>query len=691
VPAAAQSPESSNSPSKSPSPQPATPTDSNYQLFAGPRTSLISAAALKDPTLTNPIVIATSPSPSPPPPDEPPIIALALPEDGKQQLLGVSSSSSVFADRHHPRHDRFAALEEENRRITNSTGGFFEEDVEMTTGSMMDPTQIGRPRQESSFVTKPISMMNNPLRDPTGRQRRESVTGSMMAGMSWGGMSFGSFVRDDILMQGTSPSFGPHQSPSFHSSSYLPKLEANLLRDFFCCGKTLGNFHDLLQHYEEAHTERPLPNNLNFSQQFPPSNGFNARIPRPAQASANQSGLAPPSQFAGQPQLNHLQPGNGLGLLSQGQQQQRSTSQVSRDARHLGISANMADEMDAVGEMEMDDPVGHMEIDENTQNQRNMYRARQMFGQQPRPQLQINNPSGLSQALRTSQPPTPAAQNFGLQHDPTVSSVNTPTLVTQAQQEQQLSQTSFMQDRPTSAVLDHNAGNDFARMGMSGNGLNLNGDFLSFNAGNAGNSFCIDDPAKALFSPGNPNGNNSSLFGNSTAARNLQQQLMQHMNISQQGLANHPNKQLLQQLGQCFLPEENKPFKCPVIGCEKAYKNMNGLKYHKAHGHSTQQLHDNADGTFSIVNPETSAPYPGTLGMEKEKPFSCDMCCKRYKNLNGLKYHKSHSIPCNPELKLKALQMAGLDASFAGLPDGLPDIGEMGDIDGMPLDDSMIQ
>lgn len=61
-------------------------------------------------------------------------------------------------------------------------------------------------------------------------------------------------------------------------------------------------------------------------------------------------------------------------------------------------------------------------------------------------------------------------------------------------------------------------------------------------------------------------------------------------------------------------------------------------RYHKTHGHSTQQLHENGDGTFSIVNPETSAPYPGTMGMEKEKPFKCDVCGKRYKNLNGLKY-----------------------------------------------------
>lgn len=103
---------------------------------------------------------------------------------------------------------------------------------------------------------------------------------------------------------------------------------------------------------------------------------------------------------------------------------------------------------------------------------------------------------------------------------------------------------------------------------------------------------------------------------------------------------------------------------------------------HLQHGHNSQQLHDNADGTFSIVNPETSAPYPGTLGMEKEKPYRCEVCGKRYKNLNGLKYHKSHSPPCNPEFQLlagRALNfgggvMQGQNINVAGA--GLPGIGE---------------
>jgi transcription factor SFP1 len=190
-----------------------------------------------------------------------------------------------------------------------------------------------------------------------------------------------------------------------------------------------------------------------------------------------------------------------------------------------------------------------------------------------------------------------------------------------------------------------------------GGGTNDIGD-INFN-GNQNNdsNFCINDPAKHLFSP-----NGTFPTGN----RSIQAQLAQ-LGLNQAQFADpQANKALMQRLQAMMMPEEHKPFKCPVIGCEKAYKNQNGLKYHKTHGHQTQQLHENGDGTFSIVNPETSAPYPGTLGMEKEKPFSCETCGKRYKNLNGLKYHKAHSLPCNPDFKLQAMA-AGMN---------LPGIGE---------------
>ncbi|KAL7955617.1 hypothetical protein V8C34DRAFT_237569 [Trichoderma compactum] len=55
---------------------------------------------------------------------------------------------------------------------------------------------------------------------------------------------------------------------AYHSSSYLPKLEASFMRDFICCGKTLPNLHDVLQHYEEAHTSASYDavRNIDFNQ-----------------------------------------------------------------------------------------------------------------------------------------------------------------------------------------------------------------------------------------------------------------------------------------------------------------------------------------------------------------------------------------------------------------------------------------
>jgi transcription factor SFP1 len=76
-----------------------------------------------------------------------------------------------------------------------------------------------------------------------------------------------------------------------------------------------------------------------------------------------------------------------------------------------------------------------------------------------------------------------------------------------------------------------------------------------------------------------------------------------------------------------------------------------------------QKLKSNEDGTFSIVDPVTSVPYPGTVGMEKEKPYRCETCGKRYKNLNGLKYHRQHSAPCNPDNKGQA-GMGGLSGAL---------------------------
>ena len=92
----------------------------------------------------------------------------------------------------------------------------------------------------------------------------------------------------------------------------------------------------------------------------------------------------------------------------------------------------------------------------------------------------------------------------------------------------------------------------------------------------------------------------------------------------------------------------DKPYKCPVPGCDKAYKNQNGLKYHKMHGNCA-------------ANPTAYAAqisgHPVSHMVQENKPYSCNLCSKRYKNLNGLKYHTAHSHQhVTTDSVLKAIQ-----------------------------------
>ncbi|KAF6739692.1 Juxtaposed with another zinc finger protein 1 [Oryzias melastigma] len=68
----------------------------------------------------------------------------------------------------------------------------------------------------------------------------------------------------------------------------------------------------------------------------------------------------------------------------------------------------------------------------------------------------------------------------------------------------------------------------------------------------------------------------------------------------------------------CMNGGEEKPFACPVPGCKKRYKNVNGIKYHAKNGHRTQ--------------------------IRVHKPFKC-RCGKSYKTSQGLRHHTVNLHP----------------------------------------------
>jgi transcription factor SFP1 len=393
-------------------------------------------------------------------------------------------------------------------------------------------------------------------------------------------------------MAGTSPF--PYQSPSYHSSSYLPKLEANFMRDFSCCGQTLPTLHDLLQHYEECHAQQ-TPQSLRTASQAArarESSTPNSKAAIAAQAATAvqqqaQQQQSQQSQQPNRPQGSGMQMGQsaagvgGIQLMRQQQQSQPSTP-VQKNVQPV-------DEMDGVEDMEMDDAIGPMdtppENNGNGVNQQPVQAQQSLFGQQPRPTLNLTNSGGLQhQGLRTSQPTTPANSGFGFQNNPTVSSVNTPTLSAQPLQQQNQTFSPETSVPGTPAEME----DDFASMPMNMNMGTMNMSIANMNfpfgfgANDMGLDLCIDEPAKRLYSPNGGFNNQRQLqqqfaqfglgqgqFGNNNdLMRAYRQQQMMGMN----GLGGSSAAMMI-------AGEEHKPFRCPVIGCEKAYKNQNGLKY----------------------------------------------------------------------------------------------------------------
>ena len=371
-----------------------------------------------------------------------------------------------------------------------------------------------------------------------------------------------------LMMTGTSP-FQAYQSPSFHSSSYLPKLEAQFFKDFSCCDVTLPSLHELLSHYEQCHASQQMASlgrdsgdTHNNSRQPPPThqqNNGNNHHDLLGQASRG-AGVTSPISGMG-----------GLGLsmrqqqLAASQQRHYQQQQVQQQRRPFGQRERDEDDLndnEAAGEMDMDGdgltpPPTHAPSHTPRHPQQQQLRL-SAPGTPSHVLSSVNTPIMPHATLElprhpisfnafspdSSVPGTPSAMEHPEFAFPHHMQGYPPPNVQQQQQQQQ------HQQQQTQAMTSDNIFGDL----------------------------CIDEPAKRLYTPGG--------YG-ITAAQ------MQHLKYSmgggmgappgnQNNNNNNPPGRVGGVQGLPIGGVEDKPFKCPVVGCEKAYKNQNGLKYHKS-------------------------------------------------------------------------------------------------------------
>ena len=410
-----------------------------------------------------------------------------------------------------------------------------------------------------------------------------------------------------IIMQGTSPF--AYRSPSLHSSSYLPRLEANFMKDFSCCGLHIPTLQELYQHCEERHAGAGTASGT-CSQQKETSKRDPPPNPKAAHANVAASNIKmgnngpqkpPPLDAAGK---GHARPIAGDSAPPTPRQVQPAQNVMRGFApAHVPPKPSFSTQVeDGMSDMEMDDDFASSSNDDpqsqySVQNHTRISQ-RSQFGPPSSsrvPPLNLNtsnmaNPMQQQyQGLRNSQPPTPvtAGRSANMyQNNPTVSSVNTPTLSTYTtgtyplQQQQYYTPDSSAPGTP--GEVDPTFLDGMQAMSMENTQLMPNNyGLFPFHTNTGLLGGYIDDPATNLLTAGP-----SRDIGGPAQGRQQQEETAAQLGDAQYSEDSELAQTIRAVQKENGVPDPSadgvpKPFHCPVIGCEKAYKNQNGLKYHK--------------------------------------------------------------------------------------------------------------
>lgn len=363
-------------------------------------------------------------------------------------------------------------------------------------------------------------------------------------------------------------------------STSLGKLESNFCRDFSCCGQELGDLHDLLQHYEECHVrfdDDEMPGMIDDDD----STSSSGSISTPSSV--------PPSPRAANAKSAASAANKMTGLSAGG---------VSSDPKRRGLSLNI-NVGNAPGALESPSV--------NKAKKRS-------FGQYDATAGSVApNNASVHQSLRRAL--IDGGVNSRSNHStPSVYSANSPFSTPGS-------------SIPGTPISDDH---EFAFGGPSGLSAFS---ALSLRPSNVDDHLPACAPPNLFFpSPGSTSSGGSggnattpglsalhlnNIGGTAPANGNSSQPPAKRERITSAG-STGPGGEKLDREGKII----EKPFKCPNPGCDKAYKQANGLKYHRLHGSCNRNLTVKAGARSAPRNPTQSNSKPPSASSQQAAPAS---------------------------------------------------------------------
>ncbi|CAO1621425.1 unnamed protein product [Parajaminaea phylloscopi] len=430
----------------------------------------------------------------------------------------------------------------------------------------------------------PITRVADPSSSASGSSSGFGFTGSYRMGTSFGNSfptsnsaggsasfreammmatSFGKDVNDLIDYSANRFASSVDSEMTIAPSTSLGKLESTFCRDFSCCGQELGDLHDLLQHYEECHVrfdDDGMPGMIDDDD----SNSSGGSVSTPSSV--------PPSPRTANAKASAIAANKMTGLSAGG---------INGDGKKRGLGLNT----DVAG--------GAGALDSPSANKG----KKRSFGQFDAAAVGANGAPGASvhQSLRRALIDGGVGARSN-RSTPSVYSANSPFSTPGS-------------SIPGTPIADDH---EFAFGGPTGLSAFS---ALSLRPANVNDHLPACAPPNLFFpAPGSTSGAGANATTPGLPALHLgnlggvtptnaasSQPPAKRERITSSG-STGPGGEKLDRDGKVI----EKPFKCPNPGCDKAYKQANGLKYHRLHGSCNRNLAVKAGATPTPTSATTS-------------------------------------------------------------------------------------